>query len=170
MTVSFFASADERSGGSKSHGPVQPALQKIIDRRNAAGGIANRAVKPIWALDALGGDEQRADDQLKEVCAVGVREHSSFAIQPTDRGGAFGRLERAGCVSSVRGINFIPDRLVNTTNLADTRDVVAPYAMGDVTAGRVLVQRLSAQGFFDGARQVAVSIQVGNSTPRCEPF
>lgn len=120
------------------------------------GGIADRAVEPRWALDALPGEEQSADAELKAVCATGVGEEASFAVQATDHGGGLGRLKRAGCVGSDRGVTFVPDRLVNALDFDEVDGVVAPYAMEDFVAAAVLVQRLAVEGFFDGGGKLAI--------------
>ncbi|MGW5362537.1 hypothetical protein [Actinopolymorpha pittospori] len=83
---------------------------------------------------------------------VGV---TDSAIQPTDHGGDLGRLQRAGCVGSGHSITFVPDRVVNTVEFDKMNDVVAPYALEDVTAADVLVHRLTARGFFEGDPTVA---------------
>lgn len=155
MRVTLFAGGDQSKAG-KAYGPVRQALERIVDRTNVLGGIAHRMVEPRWALDALSGDEQSADVELNEVCATGVGEQASFAVQATDHGGGLGRLKRAACVGSGRGVTFVPDRLVNALDLDDVPGVVAPYAMEDFVAAAVLVERLAVEGFFDGGGELAI--------------
>lgn len=125
---------------------VQQSLQKLVEQKNAHGGIGGRTITPGWTYNALSGTAEDTLGRNTETCDLTVREQPTFAFTQTVVSDVTD-LRRAGCLGSERVINILVDKLIGADDLAGTPDVVAPYALDDVTAGRVLVRRLKEQGF-----------------------
>jgi Periplasmic binding protein len=156
VTVAVAGHAERSAATWELYGPVYAALLLLVDGINADGGILGRQLEALPAYDGYQGDEQTSLDAARALCGLAVQEHSSFALQGYTTFAGSDLLERAGCVGPERTINILRARLVSAGDLEALPDVVAPYALDDITGARLLVQRLSDEGFFDGAAKVGV--------------
>jgi ABC-type branched-subunit amino acid transport system substrate-binding protein len=145
--------SDEKSIWWAARGSVYRALDELIDAINADGGVLGYELEQVPMFDHVRGDETATDEVARSICG-GLAKQSTFAMAGLMD--SIPSLEGSGCVGPSRTVNVLRSSLVRAADLDGTSDVVAPYALDDVTAGRTLVRRLNAQGFFDGATKVAV--------------
>jgi ABC-type branched-subunit amino acid transport system substrate-binding protein len=149
------ASISDRGSDSWSiYGPVYAALEQQIDKINSDGGVLGYELEQVPLADGYSGEEQSTEEYARSLCAYGVIEHPTLVTgAPYD---SISLLRQAGCVGSKRVINILPTRLISADELESSPDVVAPYALDDVTAAHTLVERLTALDFFEGANKVAI--------------
>jgi Periplasmic binding protein len=139
-----------------SNGPVQLALEALADDINSEGGVLDHTITAVPAFDGYDSNWRGPEEFWKSLCTFAVHQQPSFAMQGFTQYAGAASLQRAGCVGEQRMINILQAMLVPAEDLEKTPDLVAPYALDDVTAARVLISRLSEQGFFDGAQKVGV--------------
>lgn len=156
ITVAVAGVTNRQSALGASYGPVYAALQKDLGQYNADGGVAGRKLATVAMYDGVKGDETSAFDATRSICDLAVRRQHSFVTQGQATFSSTQELEQAGCVGSTRTVNVLRTGLITSDELAKSPDLVAPYALDDVTASRTLVRRLAAQGFFKGATKVGV--------------
>ncbi|MBE1582768.1 ABC transporter substrate-binding protein [Nonomuraea angiospora] len=156
LTIAVAGVTNQDSTLRASYGPVFAALQKVVEQVNAEGGVTGRKLTMVPMFDAVKGDEKSVADATRVICDLAVRRERSFLMQGQPSFGSVKELEQAGCVAGTRTVNVLRTGLIKADELTKSPDVVAPYALDDVTAARTLVRRLAAEKFFDGATKVGV--------------
>ncbi|MER6529596.1 ABC transporter substrate-binding protein [Streptomyces sp. NPDC001508] len=156
ITVAVIGVTNRQSTLWTSYSPVYAALQKDLEQYNADGGVAGRKLATVPMYDGAKGNEKSIFEATRSICDLAVRQRHSFVTQGQASFSSTKELEQAGCVGSTRTVNVLRTALIKKDELAESPDLVAPYALDDVTASRTLVRRLAAQGFFKGATRVGV--------------
>jgi Periplasmic binding protein len=137
-----------------SSGPVHLAVGKLISDINAQGGVVGSELEQVPMYDGVRGDEKDQLSFSRAQCNEALVKRPVFAMSAPTYGMSV--LQQAGCLGPKRVVNVVLERLVSAAEMAKTPDAVAPYALDDLTAAHTLAKRLDAQGFFTGARKIAV--------------
>jgi hypothetical protein len=156
ISIAVSGTTDRSSDYWASNGPIQLAMEELADGLNADGGLLGRTIVPVPLYSGLTGDEPTSKEQYTSMCDFAVRQNPSFAVQGFQQFAGTAELAHAGCIGPERTINVVYSRLVMTEDMELSPDLVAPYALDDYTAARMLVSRLAEQGFFAGAKKVGV--------------